>query len=310
MTKEKPCLEWDAQVSLLRSRGLVIDDEQQCRAFLMGNNYYRFSGYARYFQKSPEYDDNDFEKGTTFTTIKTIYEADEALRSVLLRRLSQVEVMLRSHTAYVIGKEYGPYNKYLDTDFYVDVGDEENVASKCKEDIGRSKERFIQHFCSSNASSHGARDYSGVPIWAAVETWSFGTLSKCIERGGKDGAGNPRLQSQVAASMGQRQAGFANRVRALVYLRNRCAHHDRLWNHSVLDAGPTSRSDRKKARRITGPFSPRSIMDIIASLDGFVRGTPMKPIAQKIAVTFKQNDIYWNGLLNPTPPTDHKSQFN
>ena len=92
MTKEKPRLDWGAQVSLLRSRGLVIDDEQQCRAFLMGNNYYRFSGYARYFQKSPEYDDNDFVKGTTFTTIKTIYEADEALRSVLLRRLSQVEV--------------------------------------------------------------------------------------------------------------------------------------------------------------------------------------------------------------------------
>ena len=63
MTKEKPRLDWGAQVSLLRSRGLVIDDEQQCRAFLMGNNYYRFSGYARYFQKSPEYDDNDFVKG-------------------------------------------------------------------------------------------------------------------------------------------------------------------------------------------------------------------------------------------------------
>ena len=60
MTKEKPRLDWGAQVSLLRSRGLVIDDEQQCRAFLMGNNYYRFSGYARYFQKSPEYDDYDF----------------------------------------------------------------------------------------------------------------------------------------------------------------------------------------------------------------------------------------------------------
>lgn len=310
MTIEKPCLDWDAQVSLLRSRGLVIDDEQQCRAFLMGNNYYRFSGYARYFQKSPEYDDNDFEKGTTFTTIKNIYEADEALRPMLLRRLSQVEVMLRSHTAYVIGREYGPYNRYLDADFYVEGRNGENVANKCTEDIGRSKERFIQHFCSSNASNGGPKKYRGVPIWAAVETWSFGTLSKCIERGGKDVEGHARLESQIAESMGQRHAGFANRVRAFVYLRNRCAHHDRLWNHSVLDAGPTSRSDRKRTRDMTGPFSARSIMDIIASLDGFVRETPMEPIAQEIANTFKKNDIYWNGLLNPTPPTDHKSQFN
>lgn len=310
MTKKKPCLEWDAQVNLLRSRGLVIDDEKQCRAFLMRNNYYRFSGYARYFQKSPEYDDNDFVKGTTFTTIKTIYEADEALRPMLLRRLSQVEVMLRSHTAYVIGRKYGPYRKYLDKDFYVEGRNGENVACKCKEDIGRSKEKFIKHFRPSDAQSDDASTYNDVPIWAAVETWSFGTLSKCIERGGKDANGHPRLESQVAESMGQRQAGFANRVRALVYLRNRCAHHDRLWNHSVLDAGPTSGSDRKKTRGITGPFSSRSIMDIIASLDGFVRGTPMEPVAQEIAETFKQNDIYWNGLLNPTLPTDHNSQFN
>ena len=86
MTKEKPCLDWDDQVSLLRSRGLVIDDEERCRTFLTGNNYYRFSGYTRYFQKSPEYDDNNFIKGTTFTTIKSIYEADEVLRPMLLSR--------------------------------------------------------------------------------------------------------------------------------------------------------------------------------------------------------------------------------
>ena len=39
---------------------------------------------------------------------------------------------------------------------------------------------------------------------------------------------------------------------------------------------------------MTGPFSARSIMDIIASLDGFVRETPMEPIAQEIANTFKK----------------------
>lgn len=309
MTNEKPYLEWDAQVRLLRDRGLVIDDEKQCRSFLTENNYYRFSGYARYFQKSPEYDDNNFEKATTFASIKSIYEADEALRPMLLRRLSRVEVMLRSHTAYVIGREYGPYNKYLEPAFYVDVADEENVASKCIKDIGRSKERFIQHFCVSGASSDGMRDYSGIPIWAAVETWSFGTLSKCIERGGKDDSGHARLENQVAESMGQRRTGFAGRVKALVYLRNRCAHHDRLWNHSVLDAGPTLNIDRKKTRKITGQFSARSIMDIVASLDGFTKSTTMEPIAQEIAGTFKRNDLYWEGLLYPTPPTDHKSQF-
>ncbi|MGC9535644.1 Abi family protein [Streptomyces sp. UG1] len=63
----------------------------------------------------------------------------------------------------------------------------------------------------------------------AVEAWSFGTLSKAIERG----AGGT-LADAVATSVGVARAGFAYRVRSLVYLRNRCAHHSRLWHHSVL----------------------------------------------------------------------------
>jgi len=53
-------------------------------------------------------------------------------------------------------------------------------------------------------------------------------------------------------------------------MRNRCAHHSRIWNHSIIDAGPTPNNVRVKAKHIAGQFEPRSTLDVIASLDDIV----------------------------------------
>ncbi len=46
MTKpyDKPWLSIDDQMTLLESRGLVIDDKQDCKELLYHLGYYRFSG--------------------------------------------------------------------------------------------------------------------------------------------------------------------------------------------------------------------------------------------------------------------------
>ena len=79
----KPSLSWDAQVTLLAGRGLVIDDEAACAVFLAATNYYRFSGYARYFQVAPDKGDDQFKPGTTFQAIREIHDSDETLRGLL-----------------------------------------------------------------------------------------------------------------------------------------------------------------------------------------------------------------------------------
>ncbi len=129
----KPYLSWQKQVKLMSDRGLVIEDEAECIRFLTTVNYYRFSGYARYFQIAPHEDNNDFCPGTSFNKIREIYYADEELRTNLLKPLSCVELMLRSHVAHIIGKEYGPYHSYLEEDFYVEAYSAfPNMASLCK----------------------------------------------------------------------------------------------------------------------------------------------------------------------------------
>lgn len=294
----KPSLSWDEQVALMVSRGLAVPDETECARFLAATNYYRFSGYARYFQRAPHLGDDDFRQGTTFGEIRAVYDADEALRTMLVVPLAHVELMLRSHVARVIADEHRAYGRYLEEGFYTEVGDREPTVDSCLRDIERSKDRHILRYREAGVDR---ADYSELPVWSAVEAWSFGTLSKAIERGGQG-----TLADAVATSIGIAKAGFAYRVRALVYLRNRCAHHSRLWHHSVLDAGPTPQNVRNKAKRIAGQFEPRSIVDIIASLDDMAsRGDVGDRLLPQLVVEHARDSAFWQGLVRPQSPRDH-----
>lgn len=298
----KPSLTWDEQVALLarRGRGLIVDDEDACAAFLTATNYYRLSGYARYFQQAPEQGDDAFRPGTTFDEIRAIYEADEALRTMLLRPLARVELLLRTHVAYVIANLYGAYGSYLEQSFYTDTPTAEPTVEACLRDLERSRERHILRYKTADGDQN---EFADLPVWSAVEAWSFGTLSRCIERGGQ-GA----LADAVATSLGIAKGGFAYRVRSLVYLRNRCAHHSRLWHHSVVDAGPTPNNVRAKAKRLAGQFEPRSVLDVIASLDDvLVKGKVSDPVLPALVERHDRASAFWQGLADPRNPRDHES---
>ncbi|MGW0827555.1 hypothetical protein [Streptomyces sp. NPDC002845] len=112
----------------------------------------------------------------------------------------------------------------------------------------------------------------------------------------------------MATSVGVAKAGFAYRVRSLVYLRNRCAHHSRLWHHSVLDAGPTPNNVRSKAKRVAGQFEPRSVLDVIASLDDVaIRGKAADPVLPQVVEQHPRDSLFREGLARPQSPRDHRA---
>ena len=92
----------------------------------------------------------------------------------------------------------------------------------------------------------------------------------------------------------------------IVYLRNRCAHHSRLWHHSVLDAGPTPNNVRNKAKRKFGQFESRSVLDVIASLDDMACRTKVAdPLLPELFADYGRNSALWQGLAKPQSPRDH-----
>ena len=60
---------FDEQIDLLKNRNLIIDNEKQAKYILSKVNYYRLSGYFKYFYQS----ENRFKEGTSFDDIYNIY---------------------------------------------------------------------------------------------------------------------------------------------------------------------------------------------------------------------------------------------
>ena len=56
---QKNWLSYDEQLDLLARRGMRIEDESAAAQVLSCVSYYRLSGYFRYWQKDPDYGDDE-----------------------------------------------------------------------------------------------------------------------------------------------------------------------------------------------------------------------------------------------------------
>lgn len=182
----KPWISYDEQIDLLRRRGMVIDDVDTALEELRMVGYYRLSGYWRFFQQDPAFGDNRFREGTRFTEIASLYQADERLREQCGMAVAEVEVALRTSFAHVFAERHGPYGAYLDADTYTrPPAHQVPVDEAIRADLDRARQPFVVR--------HRADGYRDLPVWAAVDVLSFGTLSKAIDfiRDDQGGAASP-----------------------------------------------------------------------------------------------------------------------
>ena len=71
MNRRKKFLSIEEQVSLIQRRGLILPSEKSAENFLERQNYYRFSGYMRYFQENLAGDEARFFPGTQWDEVKS-----------------------------------------------------------------------------------------------------------------------------------------------------------------------------------------------------------------------------------------------
>lgn len=110
----------------------------------------------------------------------------------------------------------------------------------------RGREDFIVHFFTKYGD-----EYDMPPIWMMVELMDFGSVLSFYRGVATD------LRRNLADGLGVHQKVALNWLLALNTVRNRCAHHARLWNWNlgypatILERDPRwkvlSKSDRKIA---------------------------------------------------------------
>lgn len=222
---EKPWLSIDNQMDLLESRGLVIEDRQDCKELLYHLGYYRFSGYALAFETTR----HTFYEGTTYRDIADAYRFDVALRDIIAEALEVIEVDFRTTVAHFFSQRTGAFGHLDRANFQQPRGYSNRIKlfehtewlGSIREEAARSKELFVSKY---------QQTYDGfpdLPIWIATEVASFGTVSRMFS------GLLPKFQKPIASRYSMQQQDLASTLHHFTYIRNICAHHSRLWDREL-----------------------------------------------------------------------------
>lgn len=201
------------QIEILKSKNLIITDEQKAELFLQRVNYYRISGYFLPFLKDHQ---KFFISDISIDKIQAIYEFDKELRNILAGVVDEIEIYLRSQLAYFHAQKYGEEG-YMDSSNY-NKNHDHNVFMKrvnlCIKE--NNKTAVVQH----HQNKYGGH----FPIWVIIEFFSFGTLSYFYR-----GMNNQDKSYLANHLYGVNYQTLDSWMRCLNDLRNRCAHYSRLY---------------------------------------------------------------------------------
>lgn len=229
---DKPYLSVPDQIALLKSRGMLIENEQKASEYLSRLGYYRLSAYWYPFRATSHGKVTDnFKPGTTFNWALDLYSFDKKLRLQLLDVLERIEVFVRTAVALQLGQfdtEAHRVPALLDGQFTrINPKTQEVAHTEWLVTLDRkartSKEEFAVHFKTKYPSSR-------MPIWIAVELLDFGPLS--IFLSGMKWADVEAIAGTCGAPS---RDVLATWIRSLSVVRNTCAHHARLWNKPLID---------------------------------------------------------------------------
>ncbi len=209
----KPWLSHLDQVARLIQRGLTVPDPAAAQRFLTHVNYYRFSGYCLAFERQRHI----FLPGTSFDDIAGAYAFDVVLRDLITEALEVIEIDVRACLAYRFGQRHGAFGHTNPANFFAKFN-HQDLLDRFHEEVHRSSEPFVKHF----QSTYG--EYPDLPTWMLTEVISFGTLTRMFR------GLHRRDQQTVSSRYGLQAVAFGTVLLHLVYVRNLCAHHSRLWD--------------------------------------------------------------------------------
>ena len=210
-----PCA---AQVPLLKSRGMTFSDEKKALHLLKNISYYRLSGY--WYPLLANKQNHVFKIGATFEAAFNLYKFDRELRKLMIAELEKIEVAVRTKMAHVLSIAFDAF-WIEDASLFSNHTVYQSTIDKIQDELNRSDEEFILSFKSKYSNPFP-------PSFILLEITSFGALSRLY---GNLKSG--KTKRDIARLFGLPDVVFASWLHSLVYIRNVCAHHSRIWNRPM-----------------------------------------------------------------------------
>lgn len=209
------------QISILESKGLIIDDYLFTEDILIRENYFFISGYRHLFLKSPK--DRNFIKGTTFRELYALFNFDRQVRNIVFKNLLIIENNLKSIISYQLSKKYGFREKdYLRPENFTKVPDKQR---QLNDTLKKMKRQIRVNGAQHSATSHYLKNYGYIPLWVVVKVLSFGIVGELYTVMKRED------QEEIANIYDLSINNLLTYLPILSNYRNLCAHEDILYDH-------------------------------------------------------------------------------
>lgn len=209
------------QVDILESKGLLIEDRDECIDILLRENYFFINGYRHLLMKSPQ--DRNFVVGSTFRELYSIFLFDRYLRNIIFKNLLIVENNMKSIISYQLSKKYGYREKdYLNVKNFTNDPDK---SRRVKDLINKMKRQIRVNGQQHTATMHYITNYGYIPLWVLVKLLSFGVISDLFT------VLKPEDKVGIADIYDVEVSQLEDFLPILANYRNLCAHEDILYDH-------------------------------------------------------------------------------
>ena len=214
LKKHQPPMTIDEQVENLKNIGLIVDDEEYAKKILNDISYFRL---IKAYSLNLKSKNGCYNKQTAFKEIVDLYLFNSNFRQLIFPEIEKVEINVRCRLANFFAEQYGVLG-YLQAENFSNENYHAQFLEYIKEEVRRnSKAPFVRNF---------KENYEGgnLPIYALVEVFSFGTLSKFYKNMlNKD-------KKAIAKTFGVGYTYFESWLESISYVRNICAHYGRIYN--------------------------------------------------------------------------------
>lgn len=214
LKEQQPSMTIKEQINNLQEIGLIINDEEYAEKILNDISYFRL---IKAYSLNLKVKNGNYSNSVTFEHLVELYLFNANFRQILFPEIEKIEINIRCRISNYFADTYGVLG-YKDSNNFENSTYHSYFIRDIEEEIKRnSNAPFVKNFRENYVDGD-------LPIYALVEVFSFGTLSKFFKNM------KNADKKAVAATFGVGYTYFESWIESMAYVRNICAHYGRLYN--------------------------------------------------------------------------------
>ena len=230
-------------ISRLKNKNMSFADENKAKDFFDTNSYYRFRGYFYYLLDAQSTQSNQHGKKfitqVSFEHIKEIYDFDIFLRGKLFNGLQLVEIALKQRILKSFALIYGKIGYLNEQNFNVQNRLARQQFRKMIKRmlfvVTKSMAPYLQQYTFTDMRQYPFDRQilmfteQQIPLWKVLEVCDFGIVANFIAL-----LNQPQKKDISTFFKYPSDRYFIGHIHALNTLRNKCAHHEQLFNRCLV----------------------------------------------------------------------------